>query len=83
MKQYQEPKRNRVISVRMDGDLYDWIERLASSNTRTMSHQVEHLLKLARELLKKTDDVDNVSIVREVLAASRYEVNNKTHKKES
>lgn len=77
MKHHSEPKRGRVISVRMDDELYDWINKLAETNTRTMSHQVEHLLKIVREVLQKTHDVDNISVVREAIGCD-YKINHAT-----
>jgi hypothetical protein len=61
----ESAKRSRSISARVPEELASRIEELATENTRTVSLQVEHLLKLALDLVDRAHGVDNVRIVRE------------------
>jgi hypothetical protein len=65
-------KRRRVIGTRVDDDLFDWIEALAKRNTRTLSHQTEHMLKIAQMVIERTDKVDDFAVIREKLAKYKF-----------
>jgi hypothetical protein len=58
-------KTTRMISARIDADLYSIIERASVEETRSISHQVEHLLKLAVAVENQTKAKDPLTIIRE------------------
>ena len=71
MKSDELPKKTRMIGARITEDLYEEILRLAAENTRTLSHQAEHMLKVALELLRETRGIDNLQAIQEKMRESR------------
>jgi hypothetical protein len=72
MKKYAEPKRNRVVSIRVDDETFEWLVKLAEANTRSVSGQIEHLLKVSREVLHKTGGIDTLTVIRDRLATYNH-----------
>jgi hypothetical protein len=79
MKKDKGPKRTRVLSIRVGDDTFEWLAKLAEKNTRTMSNQIEHLLRIARLTVEQTDGLDDITVVREKLSVYKTKTSKETH----
>lgn len=52
-----------VLSFRVSRELRDELEQLAAENTRTLAHQLEHVIKLGLCVIRELNGVDDIKYV--------------------